>query len=146
MQSLKTKPARRRPGNRMLGIHTDDPLRIVRMVRAGFPFSRLARFQKTTGLSWEKIAGFVGIPQRTLTRRQAEGRLKHDESDRLWRAALIFNRAVELFEGDVAGARQWLQMPKPALGGEIPLEIAATEAGAREVEDLVGRLEYGVFA
>jgi uncharacterized protein (DUF2384 family) len=32
------------------------------------------------------------------------------------------------------------------LGGKTPLEYADTEPGAREVEDLLGRLEHGVFS
>jgi uncharacterized protein (DUF2384 family) len=32
------------------------------------------------------------------------------------------------------------------LGDVAPLEMAATETGAREVENLIGRLEHGVFS
>jgi uncharacterized protein (DUF2384 family) len=35
--------------------------------------------------------------------------------------------------------------PQRALGGAVPLEIAKTEVGAREVEQIIGRLEQGVF-
>ena len=35
--------------------------------------------------------------------------------------------------------------PQRALGGAIPLDIAKTEVGAREVEQIIGRLEQGVF-
>ena len=140
------KAAKRMPGARTLGIRADDASEIVRQIRAGFAFSRLERFQKATSLSWEKLARLVAIPQRTLTRRQAQGRLAPEESDRVLRAARVFDLAVDLFEGDVAGARQWLQTPQPGLGGEIPIEFASTEVGAREVEDLITRLEHGVFA
>lgn len=115
------------------------------MVRAGFPFSRLARFQKATALPWEKIARFVAIPQRTLTRRRSEGKLQPDESDRVWRASAVFDMAVDLFEGDVAAARHWLLTPQAGLGGEIPIDFASTGIGAREVENLIGRLEHGVL-
>lgn len=142
----KVKIGKERPGVRTLGFETDDSLKIVRMIRSGFRFSRLARFQKATALSWEKVADFVAISHRTLTRRQSEGRLQPDESDRLWRASAIFDMAVDLFEGDIVAARQWLQTPQAGLAGETPLEIASTEVGAREVENLIGRLEYGVFA
>ncbi len=153
MPTLKTRVTRRkpkfaksRPGVRMLGIGDDDSQHIARLVRTGFPFSRLTKFQKATALPWGTVARFVAIPQRTLTRRQSQGRLQPDESDRVWRASAIFDMAVDLFEGDVAAASQWLQTPQTALGGEIPLEFASTEVGAREVENLIGRLEHGVFA
>jgi putative toxin-antitoxin system antitoxin component (TIGR02293 family) len=40
----------------------------------------------------------------------------------------------------------WLKSPQKALGGKTPLEYSDTEPGAREVEDLLGRLEHGVFS
>ena len=153
MSTIRTKTSRvqagaiqERPGVHTLGIGTGDSLKIARMVRAGFPFSRLALFQKATALPWEKVARFVGIPQRTLTRRQSAGKLQPDESDRVWRASAIFDLAVKLFEGDVAAARQWLQTPQVGLGGEMPLDFASTEVGAREVENLIIRLQHGVFS
>jgi putative toxin-antitoxin system antitoxin component (TIGR02293 family) len=137
---------KRRSGVRTLGIEFTDAARIVRLVRAGFPYSRLAKLQKATGMPWEKMARFVAIPQRTLTRRQSEGRLHADESDRVLRASRIFEMAVDLFEGDAKSATQWLESPQVGLGGEVPFEFASTDIGAREVENLITRLEHGVFA
>ncbi|OHE86882.1 MAG: hypothetical protein A3G75_15800 [Verrucomicrobia bacterium RIFCSPLOWO2_12_FULL_64_8] len=128
-----------------LGLATDDAVKTVHRVRAGFRFKILARFQKATALPWAEISRFVGIPQRTLTRRQSQGRLQPDESDRVLRASKIFDMAVEMFEGDPSAARKWLEAPQPGLGGETPLDFASTEVGAREVESLIGRLEHGVF-
>ena len=58
----------------------------------------------------------------------------------------VFGRALELFEGDARVAERWLSSPKRALGGAVPYELAKTEAGVREVEGLIGRLEHGVFS
>jgi putative toxin-antitoxin system antitoxin component (TIGR02293 family) len=140
--------SRRRGGRttRATGPAGDDPLQAVRRVRAGFHYQVLIRFQETSGLSWKEISGFVGIPQRTMTRRQQQGKLQPDESDRVLRATRIFDLAVELFEGDVPAARKWLGTNQSALGGETPLEFASTEVGARVVESLMGRLAHGVFA
>jgi putative toxin-antitoxin system antitoxin component (TIGR02293 family) len=79
-----------------------------------------------------------------LARRQQEGKLTPEESDRLLRASRVFTRALELFEGDAAAALSWLSEPQVALGGIVPLEIADTEIGANEVESLIGRLEHGI--
>ena len=43
-------------------------------------------------------------------------------------------------------ARQWLSFPQYGLGGVVPLDYARTEVGAREVETLLGRIEYGVYS
>ena len=50
-----------------------------------------------------------------------------------------------LFEGDVPAALAWLRTPKKALGQQSPWTYTRSELGAREVLDLIGRLEYGVF-
>jgi putative toxin-antitoxin system antitoxin component (TIGR02293 family) len=54
-------------------------------------------------------------------------------------------KAVEVMESE-ENARQWLASPQLGLGGAIPLDYATTEVGAREVEDLLGRIEYGVYS
>jgi len=54
-------------------------------------------------------------------------------------------QAVEVMESEET-ARQWLTSPQFGLGGAAPLDYAETEVGAREVEDLLGRIEYGVYS
>jgi RES domain-containing protein len=34
----------------------------------------------------------------------------------------------------------------PALDGVVPLELAATDLGVREIHDLIDRLEHGVVS
>lgn len=116
------------------------------MVERGFRFSRLEAFQRATGLPLEQLGRLAGIAPRTLTRRQAAGRLRPDESDRVLRLSSLFDLAVELFEGDTEEAMRWLGTPQRGLAGRIPLEFASTEIGAREVENLILRLEHGVVA
>lgn len=143
---VKSKGGLARPHSHRSTLETGDIYEMIRRVRAGFSFKSLADFEKASGLSREKITRLVAIPQRTLTRRRNEGKLKPEESDRLLRICRIFDRAVELFEGDPRSAREWLEAPQTGLGGEVPLEFASTEVGAREVENLIGRLEHGVIA
>lgn len=57
----------------------------------------------------------------------------------------LFEKAEVVFE-NADLARQWLNRPQFGLGGEIPLDFAKTENGAREVENLLGRIEHGVFS
>jgi putative toxin-antitoxin system antitoxin component (TIGR02293 family) len=54
-------------------------------------------------------------------------------------------KAVKVF-GGIEEARQWLNSPQFGLGGAVPLDYAETEIGAREVENLLGRIEYGVYS
>jgi putative toxin-antitoxin system antitoxin component (TIGR02293 family) len=47
---------------------------------------------------------------------------------------------------DESVAAEWLRAPNLALGDVAPLAMADTELGAREVDDLLGRIEYGVYS
>lgn len=102
--------------------------------------------ESRSGISLSDIASLIGLPPRTFARRKASGRLTSDESEKLLRISAVFEQAVDLFEGDRAGALKWLTSPKKALQNETPLAYSRTELGAREVENLIGRLEHGVFS
>lgn len=47
------------------------------------------------------------------------------------------------FIGDEGAAMRWLKRPNRALGGRIPIVLAARESGAREVVKVLGRIAYG---
>ena len=54
--------------------------------------------------------------------------------------------AAEYTWDDTEQARLWMNQPHPELGGRTPVAAAATELGARAVEDLLDRLFYGLPA
>lgn len=141
----RAEPVKLPPGARSLGIAAGDTMALIRQVRKGFAFRRLAKLRKAMGLPWDRMARLVSIHPRTIARRQNAGRLEPDESDRVLRIATVFDLAVDLFEGDVAGAMRWLQDPQYGFDGEVPLELASTDVGAKQVTTLITQLEYGVF-
>ncbi|HEX8139703.1 MAG TPA: antitoxin Xre/MbcA/ParS toxin-binding domain-containing protein [Pyrinomonadaceae bacterium] len=130
----------------LLGMKMSETDELLRQVEKGLPFKVLERLGRNLKLPLKAIAELTQIRSRTLHRRKEEGRLQPDESDRLLRAARLFGRAIELFEGDDDAARHWLSAPQRALGGAVPLSLARTELGALEIERLIGRLEHGVFS
>jgi len=129
----------------LLGLRTFDTAGLHRKVREGFSYAALERFRRTADLSAAAVGELLQIPERTFHRRKLEGRLRPDESDRLLRFTRLFGKTLELFEGDLAAARSWLERPLAALGGARPIELAQSEPGTGAVEDLIGRLEHGVF-
>lgn len=122
-----------------------DTATLLARVQAGLPYRAMEHLRRNLDLPMSRLAELVDIRPRTLSRRKEEGRLEPDESDRLLRASRVFGRALELFEGDAVEARAWLERPQRALGSAVPLDLLRTELGAREVENLIGRLEHGVF-
>ena len=131
---------------KLIGIKASDRMELSEKVQVGFPIKSFISLSKTMELSNKQLAELVQISSRTLNRRLKEGILKADESERLLRFSRIFTMATNLFEGDSSSAQNWLTNSNRALGGESPLEASKTEEGSREVENLINRLEHGVFS
>lgn len=121
---------------------TDD---LIARLKRGLPPSAFDRLRDELGLAAESLAALTGVSTRTLARRKKRAQpLAPETSERLLRLARLYEIATDVL-GDEAEARRWLKTPNLALAGQSPLDYADTEPGAREVEDLLGRLADGVF-
>ena len=116
----------------------------VQAVQSGFPVSAVDAVVRELGFSLAELERLV-MPRRTLAHRRAQGQpLTREESDRLARVARVALAAREAF-GDAGNAHAWLRRPNRALQGNLPIHLLDTDDGARLVEDVLGRLEHGLF-
>ena len=121
------------------------PTDLIRQIQKGLPFSDLKVLQGSIDMPFEQLAAKLSISRSTLQRRRAAGRLSPDESDKVMRFSRLLEHATNVF-GDIEKARAWLKFPQHGLGGAVPLDYAETEVGAREVDNLLGRIDYGVYS
>jgi len=138
-------PARPIPGALARLGFPETPSDAVAAVRAGLPVAAFEALARALRISEARLAQVVGVSGTTLGRRKRGGTLAPDEGDRVWRVAALFDRAVAVF-GREDDAAAWLVDPNVALGGEPPLALADTAPGARAVDDLLGRIEFGVYS
>lgn len=116
------------------------------LIRGGFTMQESNHAKATLGLKDEELASTLGISTRTLQRKKKHReRLSAVESDRLYRIVRIFAIASQVFEDDGL-ANEWLRKPQTSLGNTTPFVMLQTEAGSREVEDLLGRLQHSVLS
>jgi putative toxin-antitoxin system antitoxin component (TIGR02293 family) len=139
---VKTIAMRKEAAVLAKGAHPAD---LIRRIQQGLRFRELEALQGNIDVPLEQLAGKLAISRSTLQRRKLAGRLSPDESDKVMRFTRLLRQATDLF-GDVEKARAWLKHPQYGLGGAIPLDYAETEVGAREVENLLGRIDYGVYS
>jgi putative toxin-antitoxin system antitoxin component (TIGR02293 family) len=118
---------------------------LINVIQDGLPVLELQDLQNSLALPMDRLGSLLGISKATLHRRKVGGRLGVEESDRVVRFARLMGKAVDVLESE-ENARRWLASPQFGLGGAAPLDYARTEVGAREVEDLLGRIEYGVYS
>lgn len=118
----------------------------VESIKAGLPIASALAFKEALHLTNAELADILGVNARTVLR-WIPGKSKLDvaSGDRLVRTANLFTIAVDVLEDDEAAVK-WLRTPQDALGGAIPLQLAATDVGTRAVEALLGRMEHGVYS
>ena len=114
-------------------------------IHAGLSFRAVQNLQKALDVPMEKVANVLGMSRATLHRRKIQGKIDKGESEKLVRYQRLLKKAEGVF-GDAKAAREWLTNNQAGLGNAVPLEFAKTEIGAREVENLLGRIEYGVYS
>lgn len=117
---------------------------MVQRVEEGLPVMEVVKFSKQAGFTNDELAKLINIPTRTYARRVAgKTRLTIAEGERAARLMRLFDIAKVLFGTD-ENTRGWFNARIPALGWKTPLEYAQTEPGAREVENVIGRIEHGI--
>ena len=114
-------------------------------VESGVPVATMSDFVSASGVPLKDLYDIV-IPARTLKHRRARREtLTADESDKLARLVRVFDHTVRVF-GDTERARAWLNKPKRRFENRTPLTMLRTEVGGRLVEEMLGQIEYGMFA
>jgi putative toxin-antitoxin system antitoxin component (TIGR02293 family) len=117
---------------------------LASVVRARLPLKTLRKLSEA-GLRPSEIETLI-IPERTRRHRAEKGQpLTVEESDRVVRLLGIQTFAEETF-GDPDKAARWLRHPLAELGGESPLVVAQTGAGARVIETILGQIAWGAAA
>lgn len=118
---------------------------VIARARAGLPYATLEALATRFAIPQDVLVHVLHLPPRTLARRKKSGRLSPDESDRLLRLARVVARAAEVL-GSEKRAGAWLRGPVRALGSVRPLDLLDTDLGAQQVEQVLGRIEHGVYS
>jgi len=118
---------------------------LIEAISEGLPAHLARELAKSLEITLEDMAGLLRLNPRTLQRRLDEGTLDLNESERLWELSRLFHRAVEVLEG-APGAVHWFKNPIEVLGWATPLAYARTAVGLRELENILGRIEHGVYS
>jgi putative toxin-antitoxin system antitoxin component (TIGR02293 family) len=133
----KTKRPRRPPAGFAEESHAFDYEDIVR----GIPAAKVKQLIDNGTLGAKQV--YRVVPMRTFNRRLAKGEpLKVTESDAVARLLRVTELARRIFRDDEF-AHQYLSLPNPVLNNQIPIEMASTDAGARDVEYALLRFANG---
>lgn len=112
--------------------------------------------QGLIGTEAGRIAGLLGVTDKDMARllnqsvatfhRQAKaGRLDASTSERLLLLGRLAGYGTIVFQNQ-GKFNRWLRRPLRLLGDRFPLDLLDSPTGVQLVEDILSRIDYGVFS
>jgi putative toxin-antitoxin system antitoxin component (TIGR02293 family) len=132
-------------GEKTLGKRVSSQQDLITAVRRGLRTSAVDAVIEELDAPRAAVLPTLRLARRTMERRKATGRLRPEESERVYRLAKILAFAESVL-GTKEKARHWLNTPNRALGSVSPLSLLETEAGVDEVTQVLGRIQFGVYS
>lgn len=131
-------------GRSALGTDVASDANLARVVQGRINLRVLGHLARA-GFTMQELHSFI-IPARTWRHRQIKKEpLTVEESDRAVRLARLQASAEDVF-GDAEKANSWLREHLNVLGDKTPLEVAQTESGARLIEQVLAKIDWGAAA
>ena len=125
------------------------PFAVHDTLLAGLPASALRHAVEHVAVLRDQrhFEGVMAMSLRTYQRLKddPERRLDVEASGRLWRFAEILVRAIDLL-GSQEEAERWLLAPAVGLEQRRPIDLMATPTGTALVEQLLDRIDHGIYA
>jgi putative toxin-antitoxin system antitoxin component (TIGR02293 family) len=119
--------------------------RTVQLLQSGLPYRSVELLRSRLRLTKKDLSHYLAVAPRTLERRQSAKVLHPQESERVYRLARVYAKAVQVL-GSEEQAVVWLRHPSKSLGNVIPLSLLASEEGARQVENELNGIEHNTYA
>lgn len=134
-------------GRKVLGKSIKTTFEFADIIKQGLPAGSVFFLQKQLNLGDKEYSATLGVSDKWLGRYRKESHkhLSTNMGDRLYRIARIFKLAEEVFEKKSA-VNRWLHRPQTGLNERVPLDLLQTEVGTKEVEELLYRIEYGIYS
>ena len=119
---------------------------LIQTSREGVLRSAADEVSDLVGLTDNEIAYILGMTPRNLHRIQGDKKLGTDTSERLLLLRNVLIHALDTFEGKQNTVRNWLRTPIAELNDQSPIQLMDTITGFGLVDDVLGRLDYGLPA
>ncbi len=117
----------------------------MELVRDGVSKKDLETLKRKTSLDYDKLSTLLSTTRATLINKKGSAHFSTSLGERIVSIADLYSYGYEVFE-DIAKFNAWVFRPNQALGGKPPFELLDNQFGREEVKNLIGRIDYGVYA
>ena len=132
-------------GKAVLGVEINNDSELEKLVVRGLPYQTLDQLVERI-YPQDRSKRWQIIPSSTYYRRRKAGYLTSEESSKVERIARVYGLMLRVWDGEEDSARCFMQTKHRLLDNRSPFEASLSELGARQVEDILGRIEYGIFS
>lgn len=121
-------------------------LTIVEQARQGVTTKQVDQLAQLLQLSLRELATLLQIAERTLHRFRREGSLDEQSSERLLLLESLAAHGLLVFDNQSDALANWLRYPLRELKNQTPFQLLTTISGFGLVDDVLTRIEYGVYS
>ncbi|RZK36262.1 MAG: DUF2384 domain-containing protein [Pedobacter sp.] len=119
---------------------------LILLSRAGISKASAESVISFTGMSKKSfVEDILNLSIKTLERKQADDKLDIRTSSLVIEVARVLEHTYQVFD-DKEKVQRWLSKPNNALHGETPLSLFSTPTGIGMIEDVLTRIEEGVYS
>lgn len=107
--------------------------------------AQLNRLAHQLGVTLKELAALLQLSESTLHRLRRQATLTGPTAERVELLREVIQHGLRVYGGDEAALHDWLRYPLTELDGRTPLQTLTTIAGFTQVNDVLGRIEHGIF-
>ena len=123
-----------------------NELDLLAVAIKGISVQALRALQQRLRFSNKEISAVLGVSESTLARREQSNKaLTLDEGEKTIQLSAVLAKGLEVFE-DEDDFHHWLSTRNVALGGIRPLELLSSAIGREQVQEILGRIQYGIYS
>lgn len=117
----------------------------IELINKGISKKDLEYLKQKSGLDYDKLAEVLSVARATLINKKGSEKFNTSVSEKIVSLADIYAYGYEVFE-DEARFNAWIFRPNQSLGGKMPYAFLGNQYGREEIKNLIGRIDYGVYA
>ncbi|HWB26589.1 MAG TPA: antitoxin Xre/MbcA/ParS toxin-binding domain-containing protein [Chitinophagaceae bacterium] len=121
------------------------PYEKIEMINKGISKTDLEYLKQKSGLGYDQLSEVLDVARATLINKKGSDKFNQSLSEKIVSLADIYSYGYEVFE-DEERFNAWVFRPNQALGGKAPYSFLTNQYGREEVKNLIGRIDYGVYA
>lgn len=117
---------------------------LIGIARKGIQTKYIEQIQNFTSLTDKELSSILPISQRQLFRYPSDHNLNKEITSHLIQIIELFQKGFKLFGENKF--KIWIRTSNKVLNDNKPIEIMDTSIGIEMIEDVIGRIEHGVYS